>query len=65
VSDGGPRPESDPPRKGERSGRGLPSPGLDADQSCFGCLILVGLIVLSLAVWGFVYWRANPEFHTP
>jgi len=63
VTNGGPRPEPGAPTQGEPSGRGLPSPGLDADQSCFGCLILGGLILLSLAVWGYVYWANNPEFH--
>ena len=65
MSDGGPRPDAPAPQSGGRSGRGLPSPGLDADQSCFGCLILVGLIVASLAVWGWIYWANNPEFHRP
>jgi hypothetical protein len=31
------------------------------DRACIGCLIGVGLIVLSVAIWIFIYVRFNPE----
>lgn len=31
------------------------------DKTCLGCLIGVGMVVLAVIVWAFVYWRLNPE----
>lgn len=65
MSDGDARPPAGDGPPAPRRGRALPTPGLNPDQSCFGCLILLGMIVASLVFWGWIYWRNNPEFHTP
>jgi len=43
--------------------RRLPSPGLNPDQSCFGCLIWIGILIVTFGAWGTVYYFMNPEFH--
>ncbi|MEY3763994.1 MAG: hypothetical protein RLZ42_654 [Armatimonadota bacterium] len=43
--------------------RRLPSSGLNPDQSCFGCLIWIGILIITFGTWGTVYYFMNPEFH--
>lgn len=63
MSDGDPRPETGKPDGDAPAGRGLPTPGLNPDQSCFGCLIWIGILIVTFAIWGWIYWANNPEFH--
>jgi len=65
VSESDPRPESGTPEGAKPSGRGLPNPGLNPDQSCFGCLIWIGILIVTFAFWGWIYFANNPEFRRP
>lgn len=31
------------------------------DKTCLGCLVGIGMVVLAILVWAFIYWRLNPE----
>lgn len=42
-------------------GRGIASP----ERACLGCVLAVGALLLCAAVWIYLYWRLNPEFHAP
>lgn len=33
------------------------------DQGCCGCLVVAVLVLVSLLVWGFIYWYNEPNFH--
>ncbi len=62
MSDSDLRPESGTPEGETPPGRRLPTPGLDPDQSCFGCLIWIGILIVTFGFWGWIYWANNPEF---
>lgn len=39
-------------------------PMTQEDQSCFGCVALIVIVVVSLLFWLFIYWRNADEFNS-
>ncbi|HVK06800.1 MAG TPA: hypothetical protein VM490_25260 [Armatimonadaceae bacterium] len=77
ASSNGSGPGGTPP--GGRNGRGdartlsalssrrspRPPGAMSPDQACLGCLIGVGVLVVSVALWAFIYWRYAEELKPP
>ncbi len=38
---------------------------LNPEESCLGCVIGAAILLVSVAIWAFVYWLNAPEFHRP
>jgi len=54
-----------------KNGHGAPPPTTrsrwpmtNEDQSCFGCVALILIVIVSLLFWLFIYWRNADEFNT-
>ena len=35
------------------------------EQGCIGCSVAVGVLLVTLLVWVYIYWRYEPAFHEP
>ena len=38
---------------------------MNPEQGCYGCLISVGVVALTVLVWIVIYWYNEPNFHRP
>ncbi len=38
---------------------------INPEQGCYGCLISVGVILVTVLVWAFIYWYNDPTYHLP
>ncbi|MBC8103231.1 MAG: hypothetical protein H7Z41_11645 [Cytophagales bacterium] len=38
---------------------------MNPEQGCYGCLISVGVVAVTVLIWVFIYWYNEPNFHRP
>ena len=36
---------------------------LTPDQGCYGCLIGLAVLLVTVLIWAFIYWYNEPDFH--
>jgi|GEM_PF-4600036 Cytosine/uracil/thiamine/allantoin permeases len=48
-----------------RSGPRPPQRVLSPEEGCIGCLIGTGILVVSVIIWGIVYWLNAEQFRPP
>ena len=60
--------ESQKPRTGWVSRRpepGAKTIGMTPEQGCLTCSVAVGVLLVTVLVWVYIYWRFEPAFHEP
>ncbi len=57
---------TEPARRIDRSGGAVPpQPKATPESTLLTCGGIALAVVLGLIIWGYIYWRINPEFHEP
>lgn len=57
---------AEPAQRIDRGGGAKP-PATKAtpESTCLTCSGIALAVILGLIIWGYIYWRINPEFHEP
>lgn len=51
-------------RTGKQGGRPALPPGVSTpEQGCIGCLSGIGMLLLAVLFWAYIYWRNEANFH--
>jgi hypothetical protein len=48
-----------------RPGPALPQSTATPESTLLTCGSIALAVILGLIIWGYIYWRINPEFHEP